>query len=138
MDLRGHHQVLDILLREVAAVEHICILLVGRDGVLALGLAEEIDDEVVCDAGDPRRELARVGVSALLDCGYRLDESLLEDVVGHILVLHNVENVVEHTVFVPAQQSVESFIVSGGVGCDQLFVGKPGKFLHFSQCSLVK
>jgi hypothetical protein len=83
-------------------------------------------------AGNPCRELAGVGVAALLDCGDCLDESLLEYVVCNILILNDVVDIIEYAVFVPTKERVESVIVPVSVSSDQHFVGKPVDILHLS------
>ena len=52
-----------------------------------------VDNEVVGNAGYPRRKFARFDIAALLDGRYYLDKGLLEDIFGEIIVFDGVEYV---------------------------------------------
>lgn len=132
VDLEAHHLVLDSAVTQVTTVEQIGTLVVSRQGVLHLLLTEVVDDEIVGYAGEPPRELAVLGIPALTYGHYGLDERLLEDIVGKVLVLHYVKDIGEHPVFVTLEQNVKRLVTIIGVSGDQFAVGELSQVLHCS------
>ena len=83
-----------------------------RYEILVPFLSVVVDNEVVGDAGYPRRKFARLYIAALLDGRYYLDKGLLEDIFGEIIVFDGVEYVRVDTIFVSCQQDVECLVVT--------------------------
>ncbi len=82
------------------------------------------------DTRNPGRELPGIGVAPLAyghDC---LDEGFLKHVIGHVLVLYDIQYIGKHAVLMPAEQCVEGGVVTVCVSGHQLFVGKPCHLLH--------
>ena len=86
-------------------------------------------------AREPAGELAVLRVATLLDGHNRLDERLLEDVVGHILIFHYVEYIGIDLVLMTCQQYIKSIVVFIGVSGDQFTVRQLSQIFHwFLEC----
>lgn len=68
------------------------VFLSGEESV-AVTQSTEVDDEIVCDADNPRGELAIGGVAVASYVGDGSGESVLKDIVCHVFVLHLEKNV---------------------------------------------
>ena len=87
---------------------------------------------------NPCRELTGIGVTPLAYGHDGLDESFLENIIGHILILDDVQYVGKNTVLVSTEQSVKRRIISAGIGRHQFLIGKPGHLLHCIVLCIVK
>ncbi len=89
------------------------------------------------NARNPGREFSGISITPLLYGHNSLDESLLEDVVGHVLILDDIEYICENTSLVALQKRIESLVVTACICSHQLFVGQLCHFLHV-ECVLFK
>ena len=64
------------------------------------------------DACEPGVETSRLFVASLSQGNDDLDESLLKDVVSHVVVTNNIEDVVVEFLLITLKQFVKGFIVS--------------------------
>ena len=68
--------------------------------MLTLRATELVDDDVMGNTGQPERELAGVGVFPLLQFHNRLDEGVLENVIGNLLVADHEEDIIKQLLLV--------------------------------------
>ena len=64
------------------------------------------------------------GIPSLLYGHDGLDESLLKDVVGKLLVLYYAKDISVNSIFMAFEQYVECLITVIGISCDQFAVGE--------------
>ena len=70
-----------------------------------------IDDEVMRNAGYPRRKFARFDITALFYGRDDFYKRFLEYVFGEIVILNGIKNIGIDTVFVPCKQNIECLVV---------------------------
>ena len=122
-DLVGDYDVFYCLLGQLLSVEHVNVLKVSRLEIFRFLLPIVVYYQVMRDSRYPGREFSVLGISALLDGRDSLDEGLLKDIVGHVLVFDYAEDIVENSVLVPFEEHVESVVVTLRISFDQILVG---------------
>lgn len=123
LDLGGDDHVFYGLFAKFLAVEHVDVIEVGTLHVFRFLLAVVVDDQIVGYTRDPCRKFPRFRVAPLLDRQDRLYEGVLEDIVGHILVLYDPQDVVVYPLLMAFEQYVKSLVAALRVSLDQLFIG---------------
>ena len=122
-DLRIDEACLDVVLAaQVDVVEYVVPVTFAWSGVLVAFRAEVVEYKVVRDACQPAIEFVSSGVFAVFDCHNRLDESVLEYVLGYFLVFHQKVYVGKKALLVAFQHYVECLVVAINIKGDQCVV----------------
>ena len=112
MYLACDERIFDSSLAQLFAIENVFFFaVVVRYEVLVPFLPVVIDDEVMRNAGYPRRKFARFDITALFYGRDDFYKRLLEYVFGEIVILNGIKNIGIDTVFVPCKQNIECLVV---------------------------
>ena len=124
--LLAHDALFHIVVVQLERVDNIVIGTVGDNGHFAVA-AEIVHNQVVGNTHNPMDKLVLVLVGTAVDSGHYLEESVLEDVVGHILVFDDGENVTIHLGLVAGKENIETGGIAIPITLYQLVVGERGK-----------
>ena len=91
------HEIFDILIAEILAVQYIHGIIIGRNHILASLLSIIIYNQVVGYPRNPCRKFTRFGITPLLYGHDSLYKGLLEKIVSYIAVFHYRINIGKHT-----------------------------------------
>lgn len=124
--LLAHDALLDVVVVQLQCVDDVVVGTIGDDGHFAVA-AEVVHNEVVGYAHDPVDKLVLVFVGTAVDGGHYFEESVLKDIVGHVLVLHNRENIAINLGLVAGKEYIETGGIAISITLYQLVVGERRK-----------
>ncbi len=122
---------LDAGLGQVDVVEQVVGHFVIRDGVFVPLIAELIHYQIVRDAGEPCGKSAGFGVASLAYGHDGFDESLLKEVVGHVVVTYEIEDIRVKPFLIAVKDDIECFVVPFCVEFHQRLVGECVHIFHY-------
>lgn len=111
-DLALYKDIFDGPVGKLAGIENVrFIILIGK-GTELFFLPEMVNGEIVRNADHPWDKLAVIPVFPVLQGTNDLDERILENILGKLLVLDNEDYIGKNLVLVPVDQDFDTRLIS--------------------------